>query len=225
LPTNKHLTVRGFLRDTLVVAAAVVTSPLWLLAWLETVLTGGEGVFKSCSEFLSLFPGKLGIFLRRGFYGMCLESFATDCSLGFGTLLAHPQVRIGTGVYIGDRCTLGKVVIENDVAIGSNVDVLSGRRQHHFGQLEVPILKQGRTFERIRIGRNAWIGNSAVVMADVGDESIIGAGSVVVHPIPARSIAAGNPAIVKKTREPAHEADMAHCPELKEVDRSPCCGS
>jgi acetyltransferase-like isoleucine patch superfamily enzyme len=203
LSANQRITVRALARDTLVLVAAVLTAPLWLLAWAEAALTGGEGVFKTCSEFLSLFPGKLGIFLRRGFYGMALESFATDCSLGYGTLLAHPQVRIGRGVYVGDRCTLGQVEIGDDVAIGSNVDILSGRRQHYFVRLDVPILEQGGAFERVHIGRNAWIGNSSVVMADIGDDCIIGAGSVVVHPIPARSIAAGNPATVKRQREPA----------------------
>jgi acetyltransferase-like isoleucine patch superfamily enzyme len=68
-----------------------------------------------------------------------------------------------------------------------------------------------KTFTRIRIGRNAWIGNSAVVMADVGDNGVIGAGSVVVKPIPADSVAVGNPAMVNKTqvrssREPATPA-------------------
>jgi acetyltransferase-like isoleucine patch superfamily enzyme len=38
-------------------------------------------------------------------------------------------------------------------------------------------------------------------MADVADDCVIGAGSVVVRAIPARSIAAGNPAKVKKSRD------------------------
>jgi acetyltransferase-like isoleucine patch superfamily enzyme len=187
-------------RDSLVLIAIAWTAPLWILARLEAWLTGGEACFTTSSELLSLIPGAPGIFLRRGFYRMSLEAFTTDGHIGFGTTLAHPQVRIGRNVYIGSRCTLGRVAIGDDVAIGSNVDILSGRHQHHFGRLDMPIQEQGGLFQQIAIGQNCWIGNSTVLMADVGADSVIGAGSVVVKPIPARSIAAGNPAAVKKQR-------------------------
>ncbi len=189
-------------RAALVGAAVVLTAPLWVPARLQALLTGGESVFASCSELLSLVPTVPGVWLRRGFYRVCLEACALDCHIGFGTTIAHPRVRVGAGVYVGNRCTLGMVDIEDDVAIGSNVDVLSGRRQHHFGRADVPILDQGGTFRRVRIGRDSWVGNSAVIMADVGAGCVIGAGSVVVRPVPDGSVAAGNPAEVKKRREP-----------------------
>jgi acetyltransferase-like isoleucine patch superfamily enzyme len=192
---------KTILRAALVGAAVLLTAPLWLPARLQAWLTGGEGVFAGCSEVLSLFPGLPGVYLRRGFYRMCLESCALDCHIGFGTMLAHPQVRIGRGVYVGNRCILGKVVIGDHVAIGSNVDVLSGRHQHHFDSRDTPIQEQGGTFAPVHVGRNSWVGNGAVVMADVGDECVVGAGSVVVKPIPAGAVAAGNPATVKKWRE------------------------
>lgn len=199
--TRPRYTVRAALRDVLVVVAAILTLPLWLVAQAEALLTGGEACFAFGAELLSLVPGKPGIFLRRGFYWMTLECFATDCCLGFLTTVSHRQVRVGQRVYVGNRCTLGMAVIEDDVAIGSNVDILSGRRQHGTGDLNAPIQAQERTFTRVWIGRNSWIGNSAVVMADVGADCVIGAGSVVVKPIPAHSVAAGNPATVKKRRE------------------------
>jgi maltose O-acetyltransferase len=40
-------------------------------------------------------------------------------------------------------------------------------------------------------------------MADVGPDCVIGAGSVVVKPVPARSVAVGNPAAVIKARTAA----------------------
>ena len=70
-----------------------------------------------------------------------------------------------------------------------------------FDRLDAPIQDQGGVFQQLHIGHNTWIGNSTVVMADVAADSVIGAGSVVVHPIPARSVAAGNPAVVKKERD------------------------
>jgi acetyltransferase-like isoleucine patch superfamily enzyme len=200
----------------LVGVAVVLTAPLWLPARLQALLTGGEGVFAGCSELIALVPGLPGVYLRRGFYRMCLEACALDCHIGFGTTLAHPQARVGRGVYVGSRCTLGLVVLEDDVALGSNVDVLSGRHQHHLGRRDVPILRQGRTFSRVRIGRNSWVGNSAVVMADVGEECVVGAGSVVVKPVPPGAVVAGNPATVRKWREDN--------PSASEVE-SPCVGS
>lgn len=45
-----------------------------------------------------------------------------------------------------------------------------------------------------RIGRDAWLGNGSIVMADVGNHAVVGAGAVVVKPVAAWSIVAGNPA-------------------------------
>ena len=47
----------------------------------------------------------------------------------------------------------------------------------------------------IRLGRNVWIGASAIVGpgVTVGDDSVIGAGSVVLRDVPPRAVAAGNP--------------------------------
>ncbi len=184
-------------------AGAVLLAPLWLPAWAERRLRLGEGWFTGCAELLSLVPGWPGVCLRRSFYRMTLDRCATDVSLGFGTVLAHPDAELHEGVYVGLRCTLGKVVLEPHVTVGSNVDILSGRRQHAFARLDVPIQSQGHEYTRVRVGRNSWVGNGTIVMADVGPDCIVGAGSVVVKPIPARSVAVGHPAAVVKARTAA----------------------
>ncbi|MGA2121558.1 MAG: acyltransferase [Methanoregula sp.] len=50
------------------------------------------------------------------------------------------------------------------------------------------------------IGKNSWIGMNTIILKGVtiGDNCIIGAGSVVVHDIPGNSLAAGSPARVIK---------------------------
>ena len=53
----------------------------------------------------------------------------------------------------------------------------------------------------IVIGRNTWIGNKAIILADVGDQCIIGAGSIVTKPISSNSVAVGNPAKVIRKNE------------------------
>jgi acetyltransferase-like isoleucine patch superfamily enzyme len=56
----------------------------------------------------------------------------------------------------------------------------------------------------VHIGNNVWIGDSAIICKGVriGENSIIGAGAVVVRDIPANSVAAGNPAEVLKYLDP-----------------------
>ena len=54
----------------------------------------------------------------------------------------------------------------------------------------------------VRIGAGSWVGSGAIIMANVGPECIIGAGSVVTRDVPARVLAAGVPARVIRSRTP-----------------------
>jgi Acetyltransferase (isoleucine patch superfamily) len=191
--------MRHIIRNLFVCAAIALTAPLWLAVYGMAFLTKNDHCFLTCAQTLSLIPGMTGVFLRRGFYIMCLKRGAFDSYIGFGTWFAHREAVIEAGVYIGGRCTMGCVTIGRNALIGSNVDVLSGRHQHYFDDAETPRKEQGGVFTQTQIGENVWIGNSSVVMADIGAHSIIAAGSVVVKPIPACSMAAGNPAVVKKS--------------------------
>jgi acetyltransferase-like isoleucine patch superfamily enzyme len=63
---------------------------------------------------------------------------------------------------------------------------------------------QAGTPQLVRIGAGAWIGGAAVVMADVGANTIVGAGAVVTKPLPDGVVAGGVPARVLYNRdEPA----------------------
>ena len=53
-------------------------------------------------------------------------------------------------------------------------------------------------FTQVTIGKDCWIGASAIVMADVGAKSTVGAGSIVIHPVPMGVVAVGNPARVRE---------------------------
>jgi acetyltransferase-like isoleucine patch superfamily enzyme len=50
------------------------------------------------------------------------------------------------------------------------------------------------------VGEDTWIGSGAIVMADIGRGSIIGAGAVVTNAVPDNVMAAGVPARVVRTR-------------------------
>jgi acetyltransferase-like isoleucine patch superfamily enzyme len=101
---------------------------------------------------------------------------------------------------VGLYCCLGDVTLEDDVLLGSHVSVMNGGSQHGIERLDVPIREQQGTWPRVTIGRDSWIGDRAVVLADVGRHCVIGAGSVVTRPLPDFAIAVGVPAKVVRYR-------------------------
>jgi acetyltransferase-like isoleucine patch superfamily enzyme len=76
---------------------------------------------------------------------------------------------------------------------------LSGKGQHCFDNPNLPIREQGGSFEKVNIGENCWIGNSALIMANVQQHSVVAAGSVLTTDLTGNSVIAGNPA--KKLRD------------------------
>jgi acetyltransferase-like isoleucine patch superfamily enzyme len=95
---------------------------------------------------------------------------------------------------------LGDVTIEDDVLIGSHVSIINGRRQHGIDRLDIPVREQPGEYPRVVIGMDSWIGDRAVVTADVGKHCVVGAGAVVTKPVPDYAIAVGNPARVQGYR-------------------------
>jgi acetyltransferase-like isoleucine patch superfamily enzyme len=59
-----------------------------------------------------------------------------------------------------------------------------------------------RAAQRVHVGAETWVGEAAVLMADVGSRCIVAAGSVVSAPVPDNRIVGGNPArLIGKTME------------------------
>ncbi len=104
---------------------------------------------------------------------------------------------IATGCYIG--CS-GPVDIGADVMLGPGVQLHA--ENHRFADPEAPIKAQGVERLGIVIEDDCWIGAGSIVTAGVriGRGSVIGAGSVVTRDVPPRSIAAGSPARVLRSR-------------------------
>lgn len=89
------------------------------------------------------------------------------------------------------------VTIGDDCFLGPNVSLLTAC--HSTDPVERNTRREWA--KPIVIGNNCWIGGSVTVLPGVtiGDNVTIGAGSVVLHDIPAGSVAVGNPARVVKT--------------------------
>jgi len=166
----------------------------------ESFFIGRKRSFPGISESLSLLPGLIGVYTRRWFYTMSLRKGSVDSNIGFGTVFSHPDCEMGKHVYIGTHCTIGKVSFGDYATIGSNVDIMNRGKQHYTNDIDVPVQEQGGEYPRVFIGEDTWIGNSSVILADVGKKSIVGAGSVVAKDVEEHVVVAGNPATVIKKR-------------------------
>jgi virginiamycin A acetyltransferase len=180
--------------------AAVIVAPFLLGFLVASRLLGPDRALQSASQTLSLVPGLAGQYLRRAFYTFALDRFHRSATVEFGTTFSKGGVEVRRGVFIGPMSHIGLATIEQDVLIGSGVHILSGPYTHGIHDTSRPIRDQASLPLRVTIGAGAWIGNAAVIMADVGTGAVIGAGAVVTRPIPSRTVAAGVPAKVLKTR-------------------------
>ncbi|MGH2570615.1 MAG: acyltransferase [bacterium] len=188
-------------------AARLAALPEYGLYRVKRLFLDPDRALHGSSQAISLLPGVAGEYVRREFHRLALEACSDDCCLSFGVVFSKRGARVGRRVYVGGGCTIGLATLEDDALLASNVDVLSGAGQHRFDDGDVPIREQGGAFARVTVVADSWIGNRAVVMADVGRGSVVGAGSVVTKPLPERSIAVGTPARVVGTRGEAR--DMA----------------
>ncbi len=117
----------------------------------------------------------------------------------------EPEIIIGNDCHIGEFCQITAI---NKITIGDGL--LTGRFVYigdnaHGGlsweEADTPPAKRHLTSKgEIRIGRNVWIGDKVSIFGGVtiGDNVIIGAGSIVTHDIPSNSMAVGAPVKVVK---------------------------
>lgn len=189
-----NLVIKGFLKSFANVVATVVVLPCWAAYWISAAALGPREAFAGWSQAFSLLPGLCGVYLRRAFYKLVLAECGDGACITFGTVISHPSARIGRNVYVGAFCVLGDVTLEEDVLLGSNVSIINGGRQHGIERLDLPVREQPGEWPRVTIGRDSWIGDRALVMADVGRHCVVAAGAVVTRSVPDYTIVAGVPA-------------------------------
>lgn len=126
-------------------------------------------------------------------------------SVGEGALIRPPfhcdygyNISLGANVFMNFNCVILDVVqvtIGEGTQISPAVQIYTADHPHGPEQRRA-MLEFGRP---VHIGRQVWIGGGAIILpgVTVGDDAIIGAGSVVTRDVPAGAKVVGNPARVR----------------------------
>lgn len=117
------------------------------------------------------------------------------------------NIHLGAAVFLNFNCVILDVVevkIGDATQIGPGVQILTADHPRDPGERSTGA-EWGR---RISIGRNVWIGGGAIVLPGItiGDDAIVGAGSVVTRNVPPGATVVGNPAKPPVTRAPEFKA-------------------
>jgi maltose O-acetyltransferase len=137
---------------------------------------------------------------------------ATILSRLLGSVGEDVEVRSGLQVVFGENIAIGArsfvnynlvalddapIVIGEDVKIGPGVQLIAGTHP-----TEATLRRRKSWLARpVNIGNNVWVGAGAMILpgVTVGDNTVIGASSVVTRSLPADVVAHGNPARVVRS--------------------------
>lgn len=154
-----------------------------------------------CYEYNNLKPSEIkkrNETLKK-LLGSTGESFLIEqpflCDYGY-------NIKIGENFYSNHNLI---ILDANTVEFGDNVFIAPNCGFYTAGHpIDASIRNKGLEYaKKIKVGNDVWIGGNVVVLPGVtiGDNCVIGAGSVVNKDIPSNSIAVGNPCRVIKTIE------------------------
>jgi maltose O-acetyltransferase len=128
--------------------------------------------------------------------------------IGNGTQIKSPfacdygfNISIGRNGFVNYGCVFldcNLISIGEDAQIGPGVHIYTA-----FHPVDAGVRRQGlEAAKPVTIGHNVWLGGSCIICPGVtiGDNTVIGAGSVVVRDVPANRVAVGNPCrVVRNT--------------------------
>lgn len=117
------------------------------------------------------------------------------------------HISVGKNFFANYNCTIidvAKVTIGDNCQFAPNVSIYTAGHPLH-PEIRNTLYEYGI---HVTIGNNVWIGGNSVVLpgVNIGDNCVIGAGSVVTKDIPPWSLAAGNPCrVIRKITEADRE--------------------
>lgn len=178
-----------------------------------TLIAQRKAVHELCRQFTRS-PSKGNLKRLKALFGQCGEQVIIESGfhMDYGD-----NVILGDRVYINTNCTIvdgvvneesediaeckehvigdsPSVIIGDDCLIGPNVQLLAVSHDVD------PQLRKAHKYnyvEDITIQNNVWLGAGVIVLAgvNIGENSVVGAGSIVTKNVDANSFYAGNPAV------------------------------
>lgn len=151
----------------------------WKLHFKSTMLALCQSKFKYFSDSAEFRPGA---------YAICCSNI---------TIGHRVVIRPGSMLFADPREQGAGIILEDDVMLGSGVHIYVGN--HRFDDPSRPIIEQGHyPSEPVVLKRGCWIGAKSIILPGVtiGENSVIGAGSIVTKSLPDKVLAVGNPARV-----------------------------
>lgn len=151
--------------------------------------------YHSPDEIVEIFSKLTGKNVDKTF--RLFPPFYTDCG---------KNITVGKNVFINACCKFqdqGGIFIGDNCLIGHNVTITT------LNHVIEPEKRQGIIPKSVKIGNNVWIGANVTILPGItiGDNAIIGAGSIVTKDVAANTISAGNPAKILKRIESEDEND------------------
>jgi acetyltransferase-like isoleucine patch superfamily enzyme len=124
------------------------------------------------------------------------------CSIGDDSRVGafveiQKNAQVGRNVKVSSHTFICEgVTIEDDVFVGHNVSFINDKYPRATAESGAPQTEADWSVIKTVVKRGASIGTSSTILCGVtiGENAVIGAGSVVTHDVPANAIVAGNPA-------------------------------
>lgn len=139
-------------------------------------------------------------FLAKRILDQCGKNVWIDKGVWLGDGLYR---KLGNKSGLGVNSSIGKyTTIGNNVMMGRDVIIIT--RNHEFGDVNIPMNRQGfRDYKPVIINDDVWIGSRVIILPSVhvGTGVIIGAGAVVTKDVEPHSIVGGVPARVISSRK------------------------
>ncbi len=153
----------------------------------------GEGAY--IRSHSTIYAGnRIGARFQTGHSALIREEneIGDDVSIGSGSVIEH-HVTIGNGVRIHSQAFIPEfTILEDDCWIGPRVVITNAKYPRS------PLVKE--TLKGATIRRGAKIGANSTLLpgVEIGENALVGAGSVVTKDVPAGAVVAGNPAKIIK---------------------------
>lgn len=151
-----------------------------------------------CWKYNNIFPSRLQERMEfiQQLFGKTKEKYYVEqpfwCDYGY-------NIEVGENFYANHNLVIldaNKVIFGDNVFIGPNCGFYTAGHP-----LDAETRNKGLEYAKsIKVGNNVWFGGNVVVLPGVtiGDNVVIGAGSVVTKNIPANVVVAGNPCKIIK---------------------------